>query len=71
MTFPSKEEIEATIEALRQTAERAKGDPEYAREVLKCLEDRPLSTQPELTPLERSERYMESLGKAKNNEKEK
>ncbi len=44
MTYPSKEEIERTIASLEKTANRAKGDPEFAREVLKCLEDRPLTT---------------------------
>ncbi len=66
MTFPTKEEIRSTIEGLEETAKRAKEDPEFAREVLKCLEDRPLTTQPELTPKQRSERLLNGDGKTQD-----
>ncbi len=62
MTYPTPKDIEQTLQALRERSEAVKGNPELAREFLERLEERPLSKQPELTPLQRSERLLHSNG---------
>ena len=58
MIYPTQEDIQQTLEAFRQRSQRVRNNPNLAREYLKSLEDRPLTTQPELTPRERSERVL-------------
>ena len=70
MTYPTQEDIDQTLAALRQRSEAVKGNPDLAREHLKCLEDRPLAEQPALTPLQRSERLLNGIGSAANSSTE-
>ncbi|MFT5126914.1 MAG: hypothetical protein ACI8W8_000511 [Rhodothermales bacterium] len=58
MTVLSKEEIAETVASLKAMGERMARDPQYAREVLKCIDDRPLTEQPALTPKQRADRLM-------------
>ena len=67
MTSPTQEEIEGTIEALRESSEKIKGNPELARKVLESIEHRVLTTQPELTPKQRSEQLMGAADSGNNN----
>ncbi len=53
LTYPTKEEIQRMKKSLRKTAERVKGNPKLAREVLSSIDDRVLTEQPSQTPLER------------------
>ena len=60
MILPSKEEIEGTIEALRKKARQVKKNHELAKKVMASIENRILTTQPELSPKQRSERLLKS-----------
>ena len=69
MTLPTKEELRSTIEGLRVTARKAKNDPQFAQEVLECLEERPLSKQPNLTPKQRSDQMLDRWSEAEAKDK--
>jgi len=59
-----KEDIEATIKALRESGERAKSDPEFARQVLADL-FKPSPFPPARPPKELYEELMEELKNAR------
>jgi len=54
----SKEEVETSIRNIREIGEQARHDPELRKRLLASIDERVLTKQPELTPLERYERLM-------------
>lgn len=69
MEFPTKKDIEETIESIRQTVQWLKGadpnDPQvqaFVDGLISSIDDRPLARQPELTPKQRSQRLFGDNG---------
>ena len=68
MTTMTREEIDETVESLRESRERIRGgDRELAQRFVDAVDKRVLTEQPALTPKQRSEQLFESFRKQNGN----
>lgn len=58
MTTMTKQELEATIQAIREVGARVRRDPDFRREFFRLVDKRVLTDQPAETPKQRSERLL-------------